>query len=134
MTKSEIFKTAWERVRKTGCTIGFALKRVYGSLRSKKFAAMYSSKLFDMFHTIETGSAKNDIAAYSIAQKSVAAAKNILRSMYKYMLANSDLTNIVIITGLNTIAQIVKSLTLPSIEKLYKAVNTALNEGFICQF
>lgn len=134
MTKSQIFTTAWERVRKTGCTIGYALKRVYGSLRSKKFAAAYSSKLFDMFHAIETGNAKSDMAAYSIAKKSVLAAKDILRSAYKYMLANSDLANVGIITALNTIAEIVKSLILPSVEKLYKAINTALSEGFICQF
>lgn len=134
MTKSEIFTTAWERVRKTGCTIGYALKRVYGSLRCKKFSAAYSGKLFDMFHSVEKGETKNNIAAYSNAQRNVVAAKEVLRNMYKYMITNSYLANIVIITALNTIASIVKSLELPSIEKLYKAVNTALSEGFICQF
>jgi hypothetical protein len=134
MTKSEIFTTAWVRVRNTGCTIGYALKRVYGSLRCKKFATVYSSKLFDMFHSVEKGATKNNVAAYSVAQKNVVAAKEVLRNMYKYMIANSDLANAGIITCLNTIASIVKSLELPSIEKLYKAVNTALSEGFICQF
>lgn len=134
MTKSEIFTTAWKRVRNTGCTIGYALRRVYGSLRCKKFATAYSSKLFDMFHSIEKGETKNNVAAYSNAQKNIVVAKEVLKSMYKYMIANSDLANIVIITALNTIAGIVKSLELPSVEKLYKAVNTALSEGFICQF
>lgn len=127
LSKSDIFKTAWARVRNTGCTISHALKCVYGDMRKNKEAANVTANFKAAFDALNE---TNDLGKYLVAKTKVDSVKNELRNVYYFLVNSYDINTPQIREAVNCTAQIVKSKTTPSEGQLYKVVNTAFCQGY----